>query len=87
VCLAKIKADKPDIKHMDAFKLAASKWKENPANPKYGEAGKKSAAKSALNPHLNPVSGRRSPVEQRLSRKHLSRRLRSRRKHLLRKDC
>jgi CTP:molybdopterin cytidylyltransferase MocA len=33
-CLAKIKADQPGIKHMDAFKLAAS-GKQNPANPNY----------------------------------------------------
>jgi hypothetical protein len=58
-CLAKIKADKPDIKHMDAFKLVNGKKTRQP------HYTGKAAGEISSSPHLNPVSGRRSPVEQR----------------------
>jgi hypothetical protein len=32
--MAKIKAEQPDLKHTEAFKLAASRWKNAPENPK-----------------------------------------------------
>ncbi|KAI8914829.1 hypothetical protein PhCBS80983_g00779 [Powellomyces hirtus] len=32
--LAKVKKEKPDIGHKDAFKLAASNWATAPENPK-----------------------------------------------------
>jgi hypothetical protein len=65
-CLAKIKADKPDIKHMDAFKIAAGKWKENPANPNYtGKVAKKSVAKSAPKSGVRKtVTGGAAPVKK-----------------------
>jgi hypothetical protein len=55
-CLAKIKADKPDIKHMDA-QNSCGKWKETLPTPIIQEkAAKKSVAKSA------PKSGVRKTV-------------------------
>lgn len=45
--LAKIKSDQPNIKHMDAFKLAASMWKKSPHHPdNAGNKDKKSLVKS-----------------------------------------
>ncbi|KAI9273555.1 hypothetical protein BY458DRAFT_555263 [Sporodiniella umbellata] len=32
--LAKVKKENPEMAHKDAFKLAASNWKESPENPK-----------------------------------------------------
>jgi hypothetical protein len=74
-CLAKIKADKPDIKHMDAFKLA-SKWKENPANPNTGESWQEcqSAPKSAPSGVRKTVTGaapvkKKAPVKKTVKKK------------------
>ncbi|KAL1921764.1 uncharacterized protein VTP21DRAFT_10406 [Calcarisporiella thermophila] len=32
--LAKVKSEKPDLNHKEAFKIAASRWKDSPENPK-----------------------------------------------------
>ncbi|GAB5592991.1 hypothetical protein Unana1_07891 [Umbelopsis nana] len=32
--LAKVKAEKPGVAHKEAFKLAATRWKDSPDNPK-----------------------------------------------------
>ncbi|KAL1924108.1 uncharacterized protein VTP21DRAFT_7143 [Calcarisporiella thermophila] len=32
--VAKVKAENPDLNHKEAFKKAASRWKDSPENPK-----------------------------------------------------
>ncbi|KAL1919371.1 uncharacterized protein VTP21DRAFT_2064 [Calcarisporiella thermophila] len=53
--LAKIKKDKPDLNHKEAFKMAASRWKDSPENPKKGQTKSNSFFLFFVIPHFPSV--------------------------------